>query len=266
MIRAVVIENRPLEGQQLATLLEDTWQVEVIGTTTDSATGLRLSTESNPDAIFVDIDLSNDRSLAAALAKLEPPPLLVFAARNAERAAEAFRSEAVYCLIKPWDTAQVAEAVERLMTCLQPVRRGWPNSAPRGRAFLAADKIVFADTAYDLLPVTGVDRDQIRLLAPHEVVAVLRRERRTWIHTVLEEFSTYYPLAELMRWLGAEPYIQIHRHAVVNIRAIEQIERSGDRVYTLKLHDRLGTEVVTSRAGAHRLAAALRAGITPACS
>jgi hypothetical protein len=27
-----------------------------------------------------------------------------------------------------------------------------------------------------------VDRDQIRLLARREVVAVLRRERRTWVH------------------------------------------------------------------------------------
>jgi hypothetical protein len=53
-----------------------------------------------------------------------------------------------------------------------------------------------------------VDRDQIRLLARREVAAVLRRERRTWVHTVREEFSTYYPLADLtpvVRWRSFYP-------------------------------------------------------------
>jgi hypothetical protein len=54
--------------------------------------------------------------------------------------------------------------------------------------------------AKELLPVKDVDRDQIRLLARREVAAVLRRDRRTWVHTVREEFATYYPLAELMQW------------------------------------------------------------------
>jgi hypothetical protein len=48
----------------------------------------------------------------------------------------------------------------------------------------------FTDAANELLPVKDIDRDQIRLLARREVVAVLRRERRTWVHTVREEFAT----------------------------------------------------------------------------
>ena len=57
----------------------------------------------------------------------------------------------------------------------------------------------------ELLPVKDTDRDRIRLLARREIAAVLRRDRRTWVHTVREEFATYYPLADLMRWLGATP-------------------------------------------------------------
>jgi hypothetical protein len=34
-----------------------------------------------------------------------------------------------------------------------------------------------------------------------EAVLVLRREQRTWVPTVREEFATYYPLAYLIRWL-----------------------------------------------------------------
>jgi len=47
--------------------------------------------------------------------------------------------------------------------------------------------MVFTGSDNDLLPVKDVDRDQIRLLARREVVAVLRRDRRTWVHTVRED-------------------------------------------------------------------------------
>jgi two-component system LytT family response regulator/two-component system response regulator LytT len=112
--------------------------------------------------------------------------------------------------------------------------------------------------ANELLPVKDLDRDRIRLLARREVVAVLRRERRTWVHTVREEFATYYPLAELVQWLGGESFIQLGRHAIVNLQAIERVTHYGDRLYRVGLRDRVGTEITASRSGAARLAAVLK--------
>ena len=265
MIRAVVIEDRLLVAQHLASLLEDTWQVEVIGIGTGSAACLRLCAELRPDAVFLDIDLPSENGdcLAAELTKLEQPPRLVFTAENGHRATDAFRLEAVDYLLKPLDPLRLAEAVERLVTCLSPFRyTSLPGSVAR-IPVLVADQMCLADTINELLPVVGEDRDQIRLLARREVVAVLRRARRTWIHTVLEEFATYYPLAEIAKWLGGDPFIQVGRHAVVNLRAIEQTTRYGDRLYRVKLHDRLGSEITTSRRGAARLAAQLRSRKQP---
>ena len=91
-----------------------------------------------------------------------------------------------------------------------------------------------------------------------DVAAELRRERRTWVHTVREEFATYYPLANLMQWLGGDPFIQIGRHAVVNLQAIERVTHYGDRLYRVRLRDRAGTEINASRTGAARLAAFLK--------
>ena len=82
---------------------------------------------------------------------------------------------------------------------------------------------------------------------------------RTFIHTVLEEFATYYPFGELMRWLGGAPFIQIGRHAVVNLRAIEHIDYRDGRVYCVGLHDRIGSKITASRRGSLRLATALKA-------
>jgi DNA-binding LytR/AlgR family response regulator len=260
-IRAVIIEDEPLAAQYLAALLDDTCQVEVVGLATESEAGLRLCAELRPDAVFLDINLpgKDGVSLARQLAMLPQPPRLVFTTGNANRATDAFRLEAVDYLLKPLDPEQVTEAVSRLLIYLRPFEfDSFPSSGNRATEGPTPDKCVLLAMANELLPVKDVDRDQIRLLARREVAAVLRRERRTWVHTVREEFATYYPLADLMRWLGGDPFIQMGRHAVVNLQAIESVTHYGDRLYRVRLRDRAGTEITASRTGAARLAMVLK--------
>ena len=260
-IRAVIIEVEPLAAQYLAALLDDNCQVEVVGSATESEVGLRLCAELRPDAAFVDINLpgKDGVSLAKQLVMLPQPPRLVFTTGNASGATDAFRLEAVDYLLKPLDPEQVTEAVNRLLAYLRPFEAGSsPSSGDHANGVAAQDKMRFTGIANELLPVRDVDRDRIRLLAPREVTAVLRRERRTWVHTMREEFATYYPLADLMRWLGGEPFIQIGRHAVVNLHAIEHVIHYGDRLYRIRLRDRAATEITASCTGAARLAAVLK--------
>jgi hypothetical protein len=79
-IRAVIVEEEPLASQYLATLVDDTCQVEVVATAADSEAGLRLCAELRPHAVFLDINLpgKDGISLATQLAMLPQPPLLVF--------------------------------------------------------------------------------------------------------------------------------------------------------------------------------------------
>jgi DNA-binding LytR/AlgR family response regulator len=258
-IRAVIIEDEPLAAQYLATLLDETYQVEVVGTATDSETGLQLCADLRPDAAFVDIYLpgKDGVSLATQLAMLPQPPRLVFTTGNANRATDAFRLEAVDYLLKPLDPDQVNESVQRLLAHLRPFEADGrsTNVADDPKTF---EKLRSAGVSSELLPVKDTDRDRIRLLARREIAAVLRRDRRTWIHTVREEFATYYPIADLMSWLGTELFIQIARHAVVNLQAIEQVIHYGDRLYRVRLRDRANTEITASRTGATRLAAVVK--------
>src|SRR6201987_4547906 len=123
-IRAVIIEDEPLAAQYLATLLDETYQVEVVGTATDSETGLQMCADLRPDAAFVDINLpgKDGVSMATQLAMLPQPPRLVFTTGNAGRATDAFRLEAVDYLLKPLDPDQVNESVDRLLAQLRPFK------------------------------------------------------------------------------------------------------------------------------------------------
>lgn len=260
-IRAVIIEDEPLAAQYLATLLDETCQVEVVGTASDSEQGLHLCADLRPDAAFVDINLpgKDGVSMATQLAMLPQPPRLVFTTGTANRATDAFRLEAVDYLLKPLDPAQVNESVNRLLAHLRPFEAD-PLSRPVNQADdpKTDEKIQFAGPTNELLPVKDTDRDRIRLLARREIAAVLRRDRRTWVHTVREEFATYYPVADIMTWLGSELFIQIARHAIINLQAIEQVIHYGDRLYRVRLRDRANTEITASRTGAARLASVLK--------
>ena len=259
MLSAVVIEEDAQHAQHLAALLEDTWQVDVLRTATDSCAGLSLCGELRPDVVFLDIDVPRrNGGTLGELTQIAQPPRLVFTARDADRAVDAFRFDAFDFLQKPLDPMRVAETVDRLADYLRPLRCD-PVLAPAMRARpVTGINEGFTDTINELMPVTGADRDQIRLLARREIVAVLRRGRRTWIHTVLEEFATYYPLAQVLRWLRGDQFIQIGRHAIINLHALRRIKRCGDRVYRVQLQDRLGTEITASRSGAVRLVGILK--------
>ena len=93
-IRAVIIEDEPLAAQYLAELLDETCQVEVVGSATESDAGLRVCAELRPDMVFVDINLpgKDGVSLATQLAMLPQPPRLVFTTGNANRATDALRA------------------------------------------------------------------------------------------------------------------------------------------------------------------------------
>jgi len=65
-------------------------------------------------------------------------------------------------------------------------------------------------------------------------------------------------LTNLLRWLGGEPFVHKGNYAVVNLHAIAYITHYGDRLYRVRLRDRVATEIKASRSGAARLAALLK--------
>src|SRR6201998_2015133 len=165
-IRAVILDDEPLAAQYLGALLDDTCQVEVVGSATESEAGLRLCAELRPDAVFLDISLPgrDGVSLATQLAMLQQPPRLIFTTGNANHATDAFRLEAVDYLLKPLDPEQVTEAVNRWLRYLRPFEAGSsPSSGDLGNGVPTADRMRLTGAANELLPVKDVDRDQIRL-------------------------------------------------------------------------------------------------------
>jgi DNA-binding LytR/AlgR family response regulator len=178
-----------LSAQYLAELLDDTCQVEIIGSATENEAALRLCAELRPEAVFLDINLpgKDGVSLARQLAMLPHGLHLWSLLRESRTATDAFWLEAVdYLWIR-------SKSRRRSIVCWHicgPLRLALPRvPAITPRKAQHRTKCVLTVQPTSCCRFKDVDRDQIRLLARREVVAVLRRERRTWVHAVREEFA-----------------------------------------------------------------------------
>lgn len=246
MMRAVVVEDEPLARQYLKSLLEKTGRVHVIGEAGDGASGLKLCRDQSPDVAFLDIEMAGPDGLAIAerLLALPRPPLVVFVTGYAGHAVDAFRVEAVDYILKPVDPDQILEAVRRLEQRLG--RRGESSQEAEG-----------VDTL-ERIPVRNPEDGALHLISRQEVVAVIRRKRRTWLLTSSAAYPGHEPLTAVGRRLGGPPFLQISRDAIINLDEVDEVRRLGDRHYEVVLRDRDRTRVETSRTGAVLLVERLR--------
>ncbi|AGA30775.1 LytR/AlgR family response regulator transcription factor [Singulisphaera acidiphila] len=244
MIRVVVVEDESLARRYLNRLLVETGKVEVVGEASDGQEGFRLCVGAAPDAVFLDIQIPgpDGLSLAARLLTLPRPPLVVFVTAFAGHAIDAFKVEAVDYLLKPIDVDQVLRAVRRLEHRLGPLLRASAGDGLSG----------------DRLPVRSPGEEVVCLLARRDILAVLRRGRRTWVHTATGEIPTHYPLKALADWLGGPPFLLLARDSVVNMDAVAEVRHLGDRRYRVHMADRCQSVVAVSRSGAARLAELLK--------
>lgn len=248
MIRAVVVEEERGDRRHLVSLLSWTGRVQVMGEAQDYTGALDLCVRIGVDAAFLGIGLPDTDGLAvgAALTRLEAPPLIIFVTETSEHAVAAFHLHAADYLLKPLDPHRVVEAVGHLEQ--RVLEREAVQSGSR----------TSLETVEDRLPVRLREHDVARLLCRHEIVAVLRRGRRTWIHTSTAEYPTYHPVSGVEPWLGGAPFFRAARNALVNMELVGEILHYGDRLYQLRLLDRPETVVKVSRSAASSLSSRLR--------
>lgn len=235
MIRAWVVEAEPLPSEAPASL-------RAVSTRSDAAPavmGRQL------DHWAADLEALH---LGAVFAQATTPSLMVFVTGFPQHAVAAFEIDAADCLLKPIDARRVEQVVNGFCERLEardPAARGKPGT-PSGR-----------------LPVRLRARDVVRLLDREEIVAVIRKGRRTWIHTQDAEYPSYHPVSSLEAWLGGHPFLRAARDAIVNLNQVAEITHFGDRLYQLRLKDRQQTEVRASRSAASLLSHQLRPQLEP---
>jgi len=115
MIKAVVIDDELKSREVMETLLRDLVDGMIVCGTADSvSSGIRLINKTNPDVVFLDVEMPR-RDGFQLLDELKPFDFeVVFTTGHDQYAIQAFRTNAVDYLMKPIDLDQLKQAIARV--------------------------------------------------------------------------------------------------------------------------------------------------------
>ena len=250
-LSTVIVDDEQLARDELAYLLKNIGDVDVIAQGKNGVEAVTLIREHNPDLVFLDVQmpgLDGFGVIKKLLDKKVPLPKIVFATAYDQYAVRAFEVNAVDYLLKPFDRQRVAQSVERA--------RSMAGSAS------PSDKL---DTLVKMLESQKPQSSKILLKAGGRLFLVNQRDicfasiEDGVISVVtsgqngMEGQSNCRTLEELLESLDANLFWRAHRSYLVNINRIKEVVPWFKSSYQLRMDDKKQTEIPVSRAQTKRL-------------
>src|SRR3954469_15199860 len=115
-LSAVIVDDEQLARDELAYLLKNADDVNVVAQGKNGLEAVNLIKEHNPDLVFLDVQmpgLDGFGVIKKLLDKKIPLPKIVFATAFDQYAVKAFEVNAVDYLLKPFDKKRVAQAIQK---------------------------------------------------------------------------------------------------------------------------------------------------------
>ena len=118
-MKAIIVDDERLARKELASLLMDYKQIEIIGEAANADEALDLINNQNPDILFLDIQMPG-KTRFELLEMLEKVPPVVFTTAYDEYAIKAFEVNALDYLLKPIQSERLGEAVAKVLKNAPP--------------------------------------------------------------------------------------------------------------------------------------------------
>src|ERR1700722_16241634 len=134
-ISAIVVDDETLASEELAYLLKEFPDVEIVATAANGIEAVKRIEDLEPDLVFLDVQMPGLDGMSVIRKLREkniPLPHFVMATAYDQYAVEAFRWEALDYLLKPVEKERLALAVERARKAIAEKTKAAPAevSAP----------------------------------------------------------------------------------------------------------------------------------------
>ena len=251
VIRAVVIDDEQPARQELCFLIEQLDDLEVVGQADNGIDAMQVIREQEPDLVFLDIQMPGRTGFEVAreLVLRAVDTCLVFVTAYDQYAINAFEVNAVDYLLKPVESARLAQTIERVRFRLTTDRDGAMTDTLVNKVLDQLNQ----DRPNQTQLALKVD-ERFQLIPSDDVIfASLSNDVITVVAGSLIGTSNFRTLDELQSKLDPEVFWRVHRSHLVNIYKVKEIVPWLSRNYLLKMKDLNGTEIPVSRAQTKRL-------------
>jgi len=251
-LSAVIVDDEQLARDELAFLLKNVGDVEVVAQGKNGVEAVNLIREHNPDLLFLDVQmpgLDGFGVIRKLLDKKVPLPKIVFATAFDQYAVKAFEVNAVDYLLKPFDRKRVSQSVERARSKIEASSA----SSDKIESLVRLLESQKPQTAKLLLKAAG----RLFLVNQKEICFASIEDGVITVVTSgaggMEGQSNCRTLEELLDSLDPNLFWRAHRSYLVNINRIKEVVPWFKSSYQLRMDDKKQTEIPVSRAQTKRL-------------
>jgi two-component system LytT family response regulator/two-component system response regulator LytT len=251
-ISTVLIDDEQLAREELAYLLKDFPDIEVVATGSHGLEALKLIEDIEPDLVFLDVQMPGLDGMSVIQKLREqniPLPHFVLATAYDQYALEAFRLEALDYVLKPVEKDRLAVTIERARRVIAEKNKSMlepgPSTAPRPS--MQRSKLLVKSSNRNFI----VDAQDV-------VYATIDDGLITVVATNIEGESNYRTIEELQSNLDPDIFWRVHRSFLVNINRIKEVIPWFKSSFQLRMDDKKHTEIPVSRVQTKRLRALLK--------
>jgi two-component system LytT family response regulator/two-component system response regulator LytT len=250
-INTIIVDDEKPAREELAFLLKGFPEINLIGQGKNGLDAVNLIKEHSPDLVFLDVQmpgLDGFGVLKKLVERKVKVPHVVFATAFDHYAVQAFDVNAVDYVLKPFDKARIAKAIQRarreIETQVSPTERleQLVNQLGASKQVNSPSKILVKSQQRLLL----VDAEDL-IFASIEggLISVVAKD--------VEGSSNYRTLEELFDVLQSDSFWRSHRSYLVNIHHIKEVVPWFKSSFMLKMNDKKQSEIPVSRQQTKRL-------------
>ena len=245
-VTAVIAEDEPILRAQLKAKLAKLWpELDIVADVGDGEAALEAIDEFRPQLAFLDIQMPEMTGVEVArslTANQELKCHVVFVTAFDQYAVEAFETDAVDYVLKPYTEERLKSAMDRLQARLGAV----PPAPPQNlEALLARLTAKLAAPQEPLKWIKASVGQNLRLIPIDEVLFFQSDEKYTLVATAEFDALIRTPIKEILEGVDANTFWQIHRSTIVNASCVDSVARDFRGQATVKVKGRKENLVVS---------------------
>lgn len=236
---ALLIDDEGSARRRLARMLRVHPDVDILGEAHDGLEGLKLIETTQPDVVFLDIQMPelDGFGVIRAITQTGTMPLIVFATSYDDHALAAFESNAVAYLLKPIEP-------ERLSTTLERVRRLLTSAVERDTEERRVQTAL--TTSPRMQRIVCRKGSRLLLMDPTDVLWFYIDAGIVRAKAVSETYWVNYQLTQLEAGLDSALFFRARRELLVNLGRVKSIRPCERSTFVLTMMDSAETELSVS--------------------
>jgi two-component system response regulator LytT len=251
-INTIIVDDEKPARDELVFLLKGFSDINLLAQGKNGVEAVNLIKEHSPDLLFLDVQMPGLDGFGVLKKLVERKlklPHVVFATAFDHYAVQAFDVNAVDYVLKPFDKARIARAIqkakkeieahtsttERLEQLVSQLTAPKPSSSQPSKVLVRSQqRMLLVDS-----------RDLIFASIEGGLISVIAKD--------VEGTSNYRTLEELLGALDQESFWRPHRSFLVNIHHIREVVPWFKSSFMLKMDDKKQSEIPVSRQQTKRL-------------